>query len=614
MFQSLDELVAEAEVAAIAETTRRKMTEVVALLDREIVDGKPKSPRERAKSALRSLLRVKNLTPETADLDLEWFDNTFPLDGWDPILMHTLSRDSYIDYRKRVRAALERVLGIAQKREAARSTKDAWTEMCAWLKECSEFVGLGSRRLIPVTSTLTMGARQNGFQPEAITQEVFINLHDLARDSGTRSSYRNASTLIAELQANSERTEIWTWMPHPILPISAGQRQTYELPDHFLKEIEEMTEIAARLRYVTVKEIWEHVADKTRENYRNTLRAFVGALLDSGHLTPGADTLRPILEDPKALAAALREWLKWLTQGRWAESTVIRYAGRLPCIFERNGFDVSDLKRLIEEVDEFHDSLEKREMNDETKAFCRALIERPGFQSDFLLSHVEPRKAAEKILKQARSRRNGKLKPSEATLVRQFGTVALFSAIECGGAPIRVGNFLATTWMGPGAWLKKISKVRFELTVPVGHTKNKKKIWAPINASREKYHDTVRWYLEYVRPLFLLDPSTGEVVDSPYLVPAVMDPSKPLPYDTFRGWFLKIMRDVCGIVCTPHNFRHGQASLLYHNNPGLLRTIARRLGDTERTVVENYAWVHEEIEAERGQTALVAMIRKKGHK
>lgn len=318
------------------------------------------------------------------------------------------------------------------------------------------------------------------------------------------------------------------------------------------------------------------------------------------HLTPRANSLRPALEDTTALAAALREWLKWLKQGQWAASTAIRYTGRLPCILERNGLDVTELKRLIGEVDEFQDSLEKREMNEETKAFCRALIERPDFCSDFLLSHIPPRLAAEKILKRAWAQKR-KLKPNEATLVRQLGTVALFSAIECGGAPIRVSNFLATTCIGSGAWLKTISKDRFELTVPPGHTKNKKKIWAPIKASREKYHDTIRWYLQHVRPLFLVDPSTGETAESPYLVPAVTDPSLPLSYDTFRGWFLRIMRDEAGIVCTPHNFRHGQASLLYHGNPGLLRTIARRLGDTDQTVIENYAWVHEEFEAERGQ-------------
>ncbi|WP_026758909.1 site-specific integrase [Sediminimonas qiaohouensis] len=614
MFQSLDELIADAEATVAAETSRRVMTEVEDMLDREIAEGKSESSRQRAKSALRSLLRVRNLTPETADLDIEWFDENFPLDGWDPVSMPTLTQDSYLDYRKRVRAAIERVLGIAQKRDAARSARDAWTDMGAWLKACPEFEGLGSRRLIPVTSTLTMGARQGGFQPDGTTDEVFRCLHGAARDSGTRESYRNASALIADLQANPERAEIWTWMRHPISPIRAEPTRTYDLPDHFLDEIEEMTKIAARLRYVTVKETWVHVAEKTRDNYRNTLRAMVSALLATGHISPQANSLRPALEDAEALAAALREWLKWLTQGQWAASTAVRYTGRLPCIFERNDLETSELKRLIEEVDEFHDSLEKREMNEETKAFCRALIERPGFRSDFLLSHVEPRKAAEKILKRAKSRRNGKLMPNEATLVRQLGTVALFSAIECGGAPIRVTNFLGITCIGTGAWLKRISKDRFELTVPAAHTKNKKRIWAPIEASRERYHDTVRWYLEYVRPLYLIDPSTGKSLDSCYLVPKVTDPTQPLPYDTFRGWFLKIMRDVCGIVCTPHNFRHGQASLLYHDNPGLLRTIARRLGDTEQTVVENYAWVHEEIEAERGQAALVAMIQKKGRR
>ncbi len=613
MFQTTDELAAEAEAAVSTETVRRTMVEVEALLDREIAEGKSKASRQRTKSALRSLLKIRNHTPKSADLDLEWFDLHFPLNGWDPVSMPTLSQNSYLDYRKRVRATIERVLGTAQKRQAARAMRDEWTVMGAWLKECPEFQNLGARKLIPVLSTLTIGARQRGLQPEWITDEVFLNLHDATADSGTRSSFRSASAIISNLQSNPERTKIWSWMKHPISPIKVQPTRTYNLPDHFIAEIEEMIEVAARLRYVTVKETWEYVADNTRDNYRNTLRALVGALLVTGHLTRCANSLCPPLEDPTILAAALREWWKWLNQGQWAPSTAIRYTGRLPCILERNGLDVTELKRLIGEVDEFQDSLEKREMNEETKAFCRALIERPAFRSDFLLSHLPPRLAAEKILKRARSQKR-KLKPSEATLVRQLGTVALFSAIECGGAPIRVGNFLAITCAGSSAWLKTISKDRFELTVPAGHTKNKKKIWAPIKASRERYHDTIRWYLQHIRPLFLADPSTGEAAESPYLVPAVTDPSRPLPYDTFRGWFLRIMRDEAGIVCTPHNFRHGQASLLYHGNPGLLRTIARRLGDTDQTVVENYAWVHEEFEAERGQDALVATIRMGGRK
>ena len=457
MFQSVDELVAEADAVIAAKPTHRTMIEIEALLDLEIAEGRSAASRKRTKSALRSLLKTQNLTPKSAELDLEWFDLHFPLTGWNPVSMPTFSQNSYLDYRKRVRATIERVLGTAQKRQAAHAMQDKWTEMGTWLKDCPEFQELGSRKLIPIISTLTIGARQRGLQPEGITDEIFLNLHDATADSGTRSSFRSASAIISKLQSSPEHARIWTWMKHAISPIKAQPTRTYNLPGHFLAEIEDMTEIAARLRYITVKETWECVADKTRDNYRNTLRAWVSALLATGHLTRSANSLRPSLEDSTVLAAALREWLKWLKQGQWAASTAIRYTGRLPCILERNGLDVTELKRLIGEVGEFQDSLEKREMNEETKAFCRALIERPDFRSDFLLSHLPPRLAAEKILKRARSQKR-KLKPSEATLVRQLGTVALFSAIECGGAPIRVSNFLAITCTGSGAWLKKISK------------------------------------------------------------------------------------------------------------------------------------------------------------
>ena len=109
MFQTTDELAAEAEAAVSTETVRRTMVEVEALLDREIAEGKSKASRQRTKSALRSLLKIRNQTPKSADLDLEWFDLHFPLNGWDPVSMPTLSQNSYLDYRKRVRATIERV-------------------------------------------------------------------------------------------------------------------------------------------------------------------------------------------------------------------------------------------------------------------------------------------------------------------------------------------------------------------------------------------------------------------------------------------------------------------------------------------------------------------------
>jgi hypothetical protein len=61
------------------------------------------------------------------------------------------------------------------------------------------------------------------------------------------------------------------------------------------------------------------------------------------------------------------------------------------------------------------------------------------------------------------------------------------------------------------------------------------------------------------------------------------------------------MRDVVKVPCLPHNYRHGKASLLYHRYPDRLAYIAEQLGDTERTVIECYAWVHNEKAMAEGQ-------------
>lgn len=115
MFQTIEE--AYAEDAAIATSARATpastitMGRVIDMLDAEIAAGKPKSSRERAKTALHSLLKSQNRTPGTTALSLEWFDNQFPYDGWSPLRLNNLSQNTYRDYRKRAREAISRATG-----------------------------------------------------------------------------------------------------------------------------------------------------------------------------------------------------------------------------------------------------------------------------------------------------------------------------------------------------------------------------------------------------------------------------------------------------------------------------------------------------------------------
>ncbi len=129
---------------------------------------------------------------------------------------------------------------------------------------------------------------------------------------------------------------------------------------------------------------------------------------------------------------------------------------------------------------------------------CRHLIDDLSYRADFLLSHTAPRAAAEKIISAAR-RGNRDLTRKERTRVRQLGTVALFCALECGCAPIRVGNFLDIPIGGAEPWLTKIKANEYILHIPAANTKNGKSIKAPLCASDERYLETVEWFLLEIR-------------------------------------------------------------------------------------------------------------------
>ena len=85
MFQTIEEAYEQhaRDVELVSDTeTQATMAMVIDLLDEEITAGQAKSSRERAKTALNTLLKACNHSPETTPLSLEWFDKHFHYDGW----------------------------------------------------------------------------------------------------------------------------------------------------------------------------------------------------------------------------------------------------------------------------------------------------------------------------------------------------------------------------------------------------------------------------------------------------------------------------------------------------------------------------------------------------
>ncbi|WP_295046784.1 hypothetical protein [uncultured Paracoccus sp.] len=312
------------------------------------------------------------------------------------------------------------------------------------------------------------------------------------------------------------------------------------------------------------------------------------------------------LENEAALADMLGHIVDRVGENGITARHATTLAGRLPTIFERNGIDKKVVCALIKDVAELGHHSEKTGMPERTKQLCRALIERHKFRNAFLLAHARPRLIAQDLL-DAPARENRPLTREERGKVIRHGTVALFCAIEIGGAPVRVENVLEMPFGGENAWMKVVGK-EVHVLIPGGFVKNGEDIRFKMTPGPHRFAETVRWYLDHIRPLILTDPETEETATSPWLVPMLSDVGRPCPYETFHGWFVRIMRDVVGVRCTPHNYRHGQASLLYHRYPDRIGKIAVRLGDTQDTVLRHYAWVHMEKAMAEGQQLIADLI------
>lgn len=623
MLQDLDELVAtiEATEADAPTPANTMMDKVIQMLDAEIQAGEARSPRTRTKSAIRSLLGVKGRSPENTELSLDLFDAWFPIDGWSQAQMPNIKLRVYRDYRKRARAAISRAMGLKNQRKESRQQKDRWTELATWLHELPGFKN-PELEFSSLTSTLTLLSREAGLSTEDLTQEVLMFLYRNANQKEKR-SLRNAARIIKNLQENTDiSSEVRTFFPRKIAKILTGPNRKYNIPEHMQAEIEKFATTSSQKKYIKIAEKFDELQSSTKTQHIYTLRTVVGALLDLGLLQQDSITIRSALSDPSAMIAACKYILKRVRQGELAASTSATRMSFLSPVLERNGIFVPDLRVDISDVPEFRLNINQSHMPEETQAICKKIIDDVGLRADFLLSHASPRAEANKLIKLAKLEKRC-LTHKERTRVRQLGTVALFCALECGCAPIRSSNFLAITTGADDSWFTDLGDAGYKLYIPAAFTKNKKPIKAYLKPSDEKYLETVRWFMENVRWLFFWeteermsnDPkeiekfAKGMANDSTWLVPGIKNPSCYLGYQTFSGWFKSIMRKEVGIDMDPHNFRHGQASLLYFYFPDQIETIAIRLGDTIDTTLRYYAWVHEEKLMQKGQENLVSLIR-----
>lgn len=566
------------------------------------------STRARYVSAVERVIEIQNRPPEMIQADLDWLAERFPLKGLD--LDHWDSETAYQTFRRRVQAALRSFLGVHEEKARLRAMEDEWSDLLAAIEPLTKGkVGQGvlwHPMKFSMLKSFALVARSYGWQPRDITperaQQIDRDFSGNPRDSNARSLRR-----MDELRAFPE---LLPFLPAQPIGFVAAVREPAraDLPlaweDQFLPWIEQVTQSG-----------WDPVtrkfADLHAEHAQGLQSAFRTALragLAIGVIADDDLDLMPILACDETMCAIAGELLRRkdapVSEGHLDPRTSRKYLKALNQVRVHLGLDETQIDLVLANNEIAREGAKgDRKMTKKNRKFCERLVEKPHLRRRFLRSFETLRGAAEEILLLAKLEART-LTGHECAQVRMLGVSACFAALEIGGAPIRRRNAMALTCIGDDAQIRipKKGKKPMKVFIPAALTKNKVDIEFPVKWNRYGAHDTLRWYLDNIRPLF------AHAASSPYLFPAIRIAGRHLDPNFFTAKFAQIMRTVVDFPMTPHQMRHGQTSLLLDKYPNEIEVIAKRIDDTADTLRTYYGWLNSLKLVERGQDMMIGLM------
>jgi integrase len=163
------------------------------------------------------------------------------------------------------------------------------------------------------------------------------------------------------------------------------------------------------------------------------------------------------------------------------------------------------------------------------------------------------------------------------------------AAIALWGAPLRIDNLRALRLYGERRSLFMSISEKQDVLIAIAReaTKTNEPIRQRMRAGENRAVEILRWYIREIRPRF------PGAQTSEYLFPGFAAHGGPIHDDTLRSW-LKTHGRRIGIVMTPHEFRHGVASLYIRAHPGGFDHIARLLDNSPEATRKYYAWIDDE--------------------
>lgn len=531
----------------------------------------------------QQIYRVNSLDDVSADIGA--FYDMWPQHRYDTA--HFASRSIYAAWRRKMVSILREFHGHAAATASRRQRCDDWAVL-------SERVSVAlsdhphARKLVIPLSVLIDEARWRSLTPKELTHAA---LDAIIQECGAsrRTSVRGAVRLLTRLAMTApDIAEILP--PGGIGDLGAALRlHRHQLP----AEIEAKIEIwvgrhcDGEQDFITGEQIGTLSTGATGV-HRAALRKYVCSALLAQAVDEDISDLRHAFK-PEIIRVVLRAWAGETNRThRISPRTIAQYCQSLMVLLRANSGDpalFSDAmrSRLLRDGQTACHS-----MSPDVQKFCMRLVTDRHLEMTFRSLH-----------RQFQRRSIEAMTAGNDVRAVQLGVLAAFCAIELWAVPLRISNALQLRIFGPqpSVYLPKSASDALKIQISASDVKNRKGVRAELRPGRDRALEVLRWYIEKIRPQI---PSAAR---SRGLFPGWK--SEFLTASALRGWLYEHSADL-GLPMTPHNMRHGQASLYLRHHPGDYAAAARLLGDTEATVRKFYAWLDQQAELDRVQSLIAS--------
>ncbi|WP_417525761.1 hypothetical protein [Marinovum sp.] len=567
------------------------------------------------------------------EADLDWFDRNFALakrtgqvPGQERSFWKTVN--AYNKWRNKVRRRIEHSIGAVAEKQERKARADGWAPLIDLMGVLSCDGGPIHAAEVGVAVALADWARRFDVDgPLQLDREAIDRLLDHAPSEKRRKSLLGGLGVLKRYQPIRS---IATHLPDNLDVETVRRRFENVLPRHVEAWVDAAIE-TGRLFGTTYDPTTRQHAGGWRPATVTTNRSALRSYIWSASLERGG----PVdLESLSDFSELFTEATAWRVVAGWNDGselpdgvlarTAYKYVSRVMTILDRNGMDAGPLATVRRNSTFLIEGKQAEDvMSPKTIRFCRPLVEDLKARRQFLTQHIAYRERAEDLLATDKV-----LPETQLTQLRMFGVSAAFAAIELCGAAHRVTNVLQLhhRGMSPNLLLPNGKANYYQIVLDAKKMKvaRHKPVPQPkIRRNALEGAQTLDWYLKSIRPLFPYgNPAWCSGVDQPF--PNLRFRELETPSKRLESCYLFVAprsadhlsksvlytylcdaSDAIGMPLTPHNFRHGLASILLKRSLANVGKVATLLNNTPGVVLRNYGWINEEAVIEEVQDEIV---------